>query len=558
MNPQVRHFTEILPEPSLLVTVAGEVLFANDAAGELTGLEKKSLVGVNLNDLLDDPASKVESYLKLCAKSRQLVPGALNWRTTNGLVIEIRCDGTVIEVRTESSPAVLFLRCRPKAEATDHFVLLNQKIAALSKEVLDRKKAEHQRDELLESERAARIEAERSSRMKDEFLATLSHELRTPLNAILGWTQILEAEDVSREVAEAVGIIGRNARVQKQLIEDLLDMSRIISGKIRLDVQIVDLASVIEAAVATIRPAAEAKGVRLQLALDPVAGPVKGDPGRLQQVLWNLLSNAVKFTPKGGRVQIFLERVNSHLEIMVADTGAGVKPEFLPHVFDRFRQSDSSISRQYGGLGLGLSIVKQLVELHGGSVRAKSPGQDKGTTFVVDLPLMLMHDSPGQRKTAGAARTHPAALAMSEPCLKQDLAGLKVLVVDDESDARELIKRLLENCDAVVQTAASAEEALQCLARGAPDVLVSDIGMARMDGYEFIRRVRTLPAEQGGKVPAVALTAFARSEDRTRALISGYNIHLSKPLEPSELVVTVASLAGRAIAPPNEYQERSS
>jgi signal transduction histidine kinase/CheY-like chemotaxis protein len=544
MQPEVQHFVEVLPEPSFIMTAAGEIRFANAAAAEFTGIDRKSLITKSLKELVSDPPEKIDDYLRLCARSRQLLPGAIQMRTTGGRMLDVRCDGTVLEPKTDASEGLLFVRCRPKAEATDQFVLLNQKISALSKEILDRKKAEQQRDELLENERAARVEAERNSRMKDEFLATLSHELRTPLNAVLGWTTLLERETLSPNVAEGVEVIARNARLQKQLIEDLLDMSRIISGKIRLDVQRVELAGVIEAAIASIRPTAEAKGVRLQVTLDSAAAPVKGDPSRLQQVVWNLLTNAVKFTPKGGRVQIFLERVNSHLEITVADSGEGIKPEFLPHVFDRFRQADSSTTRQYGGLGIGLSIVKQLAELHGGSVRAKSPGEGKGATFIVMLPLMLLHDASD---TNGGDRVHPAAPSAAEQdaCEAQDLTGVTVLVVDDEPDARDLAKRLLENCKAFVFTAASASDALTVLEQQQVDVLVSDIGMPGTDGYEFIRRLRAKAAEQGGRVPAIALTAFARSEDRMRAMIAGYNLHLSKPIEPGELIVAVASLAGR-------------
>jgi signal transduction histidine kinase/ActR/RegA family two-component response regulator len=451
-----------------------------------------------------------------------------------------------MEPRSDAEPAVLFLRCRPRVEATDQFVLLNQKIEALSKEILERRKAEQHRDELLISERAARVQAERDSRMKDEFLATLSHELRTPLNAILGWAQVLRAEagDLDVEIREGINVIERNARVQARLIEDLLDMSRIISGKVRLDVQRVDLATVIEAAVQSAQPAADAKGIRIQQAVDPIAGPVKGDPARLQQVVWNLLSNAIKFTPKGGRVQVFLERVNSHLEIVVSDTGEGIRPEFLPHVFDRFRQADASTTRRHGGLGLGLSIVKQLVELHGGSVRAKSPGEGGGSTFVVMLPLLVVHDAGAEPDP----RVHPRG-PWSGPRVDlpsvHSLEGLKVLVVDDEPDARDLVRRLLERSGVNVVTAESAAEAAAAVRAGDLHLMVSDIGMPDRDGYDLIREVRQLPPERGGRLPAIALTAFARSEDRTRAMLAGFQLHLSKPIEPSELIAAVATLVGR-------------
>jgi PAS domain S-box-containing protein len=409
------------------------------------------------------------------------------------------------------------------------------------------KRAAEEREQLLQAERAARAEAERASMVKDEFLATLSHELRTPLNAILGWTQILRSRvEDDQELSEGLTVIERNTRVQTQLIEDLLDMSRIISGKLRLDVQQVDLQDVVKAAVASVRHSADSKNIRLQVVLDPLAGPVRGDPGRLQQCFWNLLSNAIKFTSKGGRVQVTLERVNSHLEVCVIDNGEGIKPEFLPHLFERFRQADASTTRRHGGLGLGLSIVKNLVELHGGNVRAKSAGEGHGSTFCIELPLMVV------QPPAEAPREHPrgssfqsAAADAGWPPDHPSLAGITVLTVDDEPDAAQLVKRLLESCGARVITASSAAEALDLVVRQRPDMILSDIGMPGEDGYEFIRKVRVLPADQGGRTPAAALTAFARAEDRTRALRAGYQTHVAKPVETTELTAVVASLATR-------------
>lgn len=404
----------------------------------------------------------------------------------------------------------------------------------------DLKRVSAERQELLDAERAARTESERVSLMKDEFLATLSHELRTPLNAILGWAQVLQSRGhQDEELAESLAVIERNARVQTQLIEDLLDMSRIVSGKIRLDVQTVDLHEVMRAAVASVRHSAEAKDIRLQVVLDPLAGPVRGDPNRLQQCFWNLLSNSIKFTDKGGRIQVSLERVNSHVEVCVSDNGQGIKPEFLPHVFERFRQADPSTTRRHGGLGLGLSIVKHLIELHGGSVRAKSPGEGQGATFCVDLPMMIVHPPEDERShprsSAGAVSTdeHPS------------LGGISVLVVDDEPDARKLVQRVLEDCGARVLLASSAREGLEVLRREHPDVILSDIGMPEEDGYTFIKQVRQLSPQEGGRTPAAALTAFARSEDRTRALRAGYQSHIAKPVESAELAAVVASLIHR-------------
>jgi CheY-like chemotaxis protein len=314
-------------------------------------------------------------------------------------------------------------------------------------------------------------------------------------------------------------------------------MSRIISGKIRLDVQSTELVPLIEAAVESVRHSAQAKEILLRTVLDPLAGPVSGDPTRLQQVVWNLLTNAIKFTPKGGKVDVLLERVNSHLEITVRDTGIGIEVEFLPLVFERFRQADASTTRAYGGLGIGLSIVKNLTELHGGIVRVKSPGKDQGATFIVSLPLAPLRGTE--------LREHPSRSASGYVDREStNLAGVKVLVVDDEPDARSLIQRVLVQCEAEVMTAPNAEEAIALLKRFKPDVLISDIGMPQTDGYQFLKQVRKLSPAEGGKTPAIALTAFARSEDRTRAMLAGYQIHIAKPIETQELLATVANLAG--------------
>jgi hypothetical protein len=405
--------------------------------------------------------------------------------------------------------------------------------------LLERAESEAALREAEHTQRLARTEAERAGRIKDEFLATVSHELRTPLHAILGWTQIMRRnQELSAKIVEGLSVIERNARSQAQIINDLLDMSGIISGKVRLDVQSADLASIVEAAIDTVRPAAEAKGIRLQAVLDPLARPVRGDPNRLQQVFWNLLTNAVKFTPKGGRVSVSLERVNSHLELNFSDTGEGIDAAFLPHVFDRFRQGDSAADRRHGGLGLGLSIVKQLVELHGGTIRVKSAGTGMGASFRVALPLMAAIEEP-----RGVMSHHPAGPAYREPTPgtpRVTLAGLRVLVVDDEPDARALIRHLLEECDAIVMTAGSAEEALIILDREPQDLLISDIGMPIEDGYRLIQRVRALSGDLG-RTPAIALTAYARVEDRVRAIEAGYQMHLAKPVEPLELVAMVAS-----------------
>jgi signal transduction histidine kinase/ActR/RegA family two-component response regulator len=403
-----------------------------------------------------------------------------------------------------------------------------------------------EREALLERERKARQESEIASRAKDEFLGLLSHELRTPLNAILGWTRMLSTGRLDPEaVTRGIETIDRNAKLQARLIEDMLDVSRIISGKLRLDAQPVDLTTVVNAAVDTLRPAADAKDIRIQVVLDFGAGVVLGDPVRLQQVIWNLLANAIKFTPKHGRVQVQLERVNSHLEVTVSDTGPGVAEEFLPFVFDRFRQADSTISRHHGGLGLGLAIVRHLVELHGGTVKAGNRGDEPGAVFSVLLPLMVVRKPTGP-PAEETARVHPGMSGHLPFDCPPALEGLNVLAVDDEPDARELLAMVLRQCGANVTTCGSAAEALAELERHTPDVLVSDIGMPGEDGYYLIRKVRALDPDRGGRIPAVALTAYARAEDRMQALSAGYSMHVPKPVEPAELAVVIASLTRRA------------
>jgi PAS domain S-box-containing protein len=411
----------------------------------------------------------------------------------------------------------------------------------------------HEREELLASERAARSTAEHASRMKDEFLATLSHELRTPLNAIFGWTRILREQGGTdaATLAEGVEVIDRNVRMQTQLIEDLLDMSRIISGKLRLDVQEVNVTLCIKAAIETVQPSAEAKDIQFETSLDPLAGFISGDAGRIQQIVWNLLSNAIKFTPRGGKVEVLLQRVGSYLEIKVTDSGQGIDPDFLPFVFDRFRQADAAANRQHRGLGLGLSIVKQLVELHGGSIQAKSAGRSKGSAFLVHLPLKLMQ--PEIDEGGPLNQQTPFSPAY---CKSSSLLGLRVLVVDDERDARDLLKRVLEDSGAVVSTAGSATEALPLIGSMPPDVLVTDIGMPEVDGYEFLKMVSAL-GPNWRKIPAVALTAFTRPEDRTKALLAGFKAHVAKPTEPVELILTIATVSGRIDAVVGEVRDRA-
>ena len=419
--------------------------------------------------------------------------------------------------------------------------------AKLTRDLTERKRTEAleasgaERETMLEAERNARMLAQRTARIKDEVLATLSHELRTPLNAILGWTQLLRSREVPEqtEFDRAMEIIERNARAQVRLIDDLLDLSRIMSGRFRLDVQQVSLGDIVRSALDSIEPAAQTKGVRLESVLDPTSVVVSGDPARLQQVFWNLLSNAVKFTPKGGKIQVVLQRVNSHIEFSISDTGIGIPAAFLPHVFERFSQKDSSTNREYGGLGLGLAICKQLVELHGGSVQAKSMGEGQGATFVVTLPLSILG-----KEREPASRVHPTAAELSDLVPVPRLDGVRALVVDDEADALELIQRVLENQGAHVSTVRSGDAALRLLESTTPDVLISDIGMPGLDGYQFMRRMRAAEPKER-RVPALALTAFARPDDRKHAILAGYQAHLAKPFDMAELAIVVAGLVGR-------------
>jgi PAS domain S-box-containing protein len=388
-------------------------------------------------------------------------------------------------------------------------------------------------------------EARDANRMKDDFLAVLSHELRTPLNAIVGYSRLLRGGMLPKEeIARGFETLERNATWLTQIVEDVLDVSRIVSGKIRLDVQTVDLPIIVDNAVSTMQPAAAAKGVRIQTLIDPHLGPVSGDPDRLQQVLWNLVSNAVKFTPKGGRVQVRLERVDSDVQVIVSDTGVGIRAEFLPHVFERFRQGDSGPTRTYGGLGLGLAIVRHIVEMHGGSVLAESGGPQQGATFTVRLPLMIVRTDSSE-----ARREHPLTQLRNPLKTLTDLRGIRVLAVDDEADALRLLRVVLETAGAEVTTVSSPAEALRIIGAMKPDVLVADLGMPDMDGFALIERIRSSPNPEVRDVPAAALTAFARSEDRTKALQRGFEMHLAKPVDPGELVASVANLARRARKP---------
>jgi len=409
---------------------------------------------------------------------------------------------------------------------------------AVWNDITERTRIERERELLLASERAARCEAEHANRVKDEFVATLSHELRTPLNAILGWAQLLRRRRPDPEdVKEALEVIQSNALAQKQLIDDLLDVSRMMSGKIRLNRRALNVSHAAAEALASIRPQAEENGLRLEEAIEHEAGCVQADPERLQQILWNLLSNAVKFTPAGGQIRFAVERQGQNAVLTVSDTGIGIRPEFLPSLFERFRQADASTTRRYRGLGLGLSLVKQLVDLHGGSISASSPGENQGTTFTLTLPLIIgpVMECPATAAGGGGDDGEP----------ETTLQGLRVLIVDDLADARELLSRLFREYSAAPIAVASAAAALEQIRKAPPDVLVSDISMPDEDGYSLISKVRALPAERLARIPAIAVTAFARPEDRNQAIRAGFQAHVSKPVDPAELIALVAGLSGR-------------
>jgi PAS domain S-box-containing protein len=511
-------------------TLDGIVTSWNIGAQRLFGFTAAQMIGQPITRIIPEELQHEETLI--LTKLRQ------GERIERYETVRLHQDGHLLEVSLTVSPIRDFSGRIVGAAKIAHDITARRR----AERILQEREAQlakllAERESFLESERVARSEAERLSHVKDEFLATLSHELRTPLNAIQGWATLLRDHKVSAQDRErGLETIERNVRVQAQIVNDLLDMSRIVSGKIHLEVQQLYLHEVMNNAIETVRQSASAKNVRIQPMLDSGIGMVRGDPNRLQQVLWNLLSNAVKFTPSGGRVQVVLERVNSHIEICVADTGVGIPVEFLPYVFDRFRQGDPSTTRRYGGLGLGLSIVRSLVELHGGTVRVKSPGQNLGSTFIIALPISHVQSDESDRRRNVRSPDPLESFELPE------LGGVSVLIVDDEPDGRALMARILEGRGARTTCASSAPEALAALASERFDILLSDVGMPDLDGYELIRRVRALDASRTGPIPAIAITAYARPEDRQRSLLAGFHMHLSKPVEARELIASVAGL----------------
>ena len=485
----------------------------NAAAETMFGFTAAEIVGRSVRLLIPEDRQQEED--EVLSRIRR------GERVEHYETIRRQKDGTLIPVSLTVSPI----------RSPDGTVIGASKIA---RDISERKRAEEERLRLLAIARDA-------SRLKDEFLATLSHELRTPLNAIVGYLRMMQAGLLRGEKqSRAIDTVLRNATSLTQIVEDILDVSRIISGKLRLEVQSVELPEIIDEAVETVRPAADAKGVRVETIVDPGTSPVSGDPERVRQILWNLCSNAVKFTERGGRVQVRLEQVNSHVEITVTDTGVGIPAEFLPHVFERFRQADAGLDRARGGLGLGLAISRHLVELQGGRIFVNSDGPGKGSTFRVEFPIRSVHAVRPAEESV-----HPHSAHVHSDITIPQLQGIRILAVDDDRDALALVREILEATGATVVTADSGQDALNKLERMTPDVLLADLGMPHMNGFELIERVRHSEQGEIRGVPAAALTAFARSEDRTRALRSGFQIHLAKPIDPNELMAAIASLARR-------------
>ena len=496
----------------------GNIISVNPWAAHVLGYPQKELIGKNIREnLMPEFREEFDRYLETIQVNR-FARGIMRIKTASG---DIRLWEYYNTLRTEGVETPI--------------------VRGMAHDVTERRQA-------LAREKEARLEAEAANRIKDEFLSTLSHELRTPLTAIIGWSKLLIQGDVDPEKQPvALETIVRNAQAQGQLINDLLEVSRIITGKLHLNFSPCHVQPIVEAAIESIRPTAEAKGVKVKALFEPRVGLVSGDADRLQQVVWNLLSNAVKFTRSGGLVEVRFQRSNSHVEIVVGDSGEGIRPDFLPHVFERFRQADGSTTRAHGGLGLGLAIVRHLVELHGGSVSAESAGEGKGATFTVKLPLLMADEQtltdvqPKSVTGLESFRADPSSL----------LTAWRILVVDDEPDARDLISTMLQSCGAIVKTAASTSEALELITKWKPRVLIADIGMEGEDGYALIRKLRALSESEGGKIPAVALTAYARIEDKQRALSSGFQLHLAKPVDRNQLAMAVSGLKSNGVTSPS-------
>jgi PAS domain S-box-containing protein len=504
-NAILNVINEASPTPIFVKNRQGQIIYANPATLEVLDRPASEVIGAYDSDLYPN----LEDALKVMENDQRI----MNSGETE--VVEETPDG----IRT-----FLGMKAPYRNELGEVVGLIG-----ISNDITDRVQLERDRERILQQEQAAREAAEQANRIKDEFLAVLSHELRTPMNPILGWANLLQQGKLTPErTKEAIATIKRNAQLQVQLIDDLLDISRILSGKLTLNAVPVDLAGVIQSAIETVRLSSEAKAISIHTELLPSFSPVMGDAGRLQQVVWNLLSNAIKFTPEQGEVTVTLTTVGTMARIEVRDTGKGIKPEFLPYVFESFRQEDGAITRRFGGLGLGLAIVRQIVELHGGRITVDSPGEGQGSTFTLQIPLAL---------TATENFIEPPAETASS-----DLSGVQILVVDDELDSLEFVVFVLEQAGAIVTAASSGATALEKIQQSVPDAIVSDIGMPQMDGYQLIKTIRSLDVEQGGRIPAIALTAYAGEFDQQQALQAGFRQHLSKPVEPEALIQAIGAL----------------
>ena len=509
------------------------------AFGEMVALlwaEGNHAAAIQLEELWND-LQKTHSFSLFCAYPM------------NGLGGErfVEATGSVCKVHSRVIPAESYADLSDPNARLRAIALLQQKAESLEAEVKERRQVEERLRLALVGEQMARAEAETANRMKDEFLATVSHEIRTPLNAIIGWSHLLRTGRLDEATAaRAVETIDRNAKSQAQLIEDILDVSRMITGKLRLNNEPVDIASVINAAIDSVQLAIDSKDLKLEVTLNPSARHTLGDASRLQQVVWNLLANAIKFTPSGGRIEVKVERAGRSLKIRVSDTGQGIGADFLPFIFDRFRQADGTTTREHGGLGLGLAIVRHLVELHGGTIKADSAGEGKGATFIINLPL-APQDSTRRRNVIGSLQAKEASqgFVTSLPSLDD----VKVLLVDDDPDTLQILSVMLAESRAGVQTAASVSEALEILEWYQPDVLVSDLAMPGEDGYSLIGKIRALAGGKLTQVPAVALTSYVRVEDRTRALSAGFNVFVPKPVEPDDLITAIANLVEANVDP---------
>ncbi|WP_168192392.1 ATP-binding protein [Chroococcidiopsis sp. TS-821] len=492
-----------------------EIVFVNPAFSQMTGYAIEEVLGKTPRLLQGAKTDR-----KVLRNLRQHLLKGIPF---HGEAINYHKDGTEFFVEWNITPI------RNINHSITHFIAIQRDITA-------RKLMEQERDRLLQREQAMRTEAEAANRVKDEFLATLSHELRTPLTPILGWSKLLQSNKLPEaKLQEALASIEQHAKRQAQLVDDLLDISRIIQGKLTLNLTAVSLVTPISEALETVRLAAEAKSIQIKTTLNATVGQVMGDAGRLQQVIWNLLSNAIKFTPESGLIEIVLERVERYAQITISDNGQGIHPDFLPYVFDRFRQEDSSITRRFGGLGLGLAISRQIIEAHGGTIAVQSPGVGQGATFTIKLPLIA------------TPQKSPANTELPKPDL--DLSHTKVLVVEDDAGTQEFVTFVLEQHRAQVTRASTATDALNTLPRFQPDLLIIDIGLPQIDGYTLMRQIRNLSAEQGGQIPAIALTAYASDRDRQQALAAGFQKHLPKPIEPYDLVAVVAELTTRTVTP---------